>query len=125
MYIIEEMQRDYDELWVIKKELEAEIESLKETCASKEDVEKQIATCRSDMVTQFQGLVQHGVEQSPMIQSIALQILKLDKMQQEISEISKKLDKKDWFSPPLITGEAESDSNPHDKKVTSRCTLSC
>ena len=123
MYIIEEMQRDYDELRVIKKELEAEIESLKETCASKEDVEKQIAICRSDMVVQFQGLVQQAVEQSPMIQSIAFRSLKLDKIQQELSEISKKLNEKDRPNPPLITGKAEDESN--DGKATSRCTLSC
>ena len=125
MYIIEQMQRDYDELQVIKKELEEKMESLKATCASKEDVEKQIAVCRNDVATLIQELVQRAVEQSPTIQLIGHQTLKLDKMQQEMSEISKRLDEKDRPSPPLITGKPESDSNPHDKKATSHCTLSC
>lgn len=128
------MQIENDKLCIKQKELEAEMESLKATCASKEDMEKQIAICRSDMPTQIRELLrvelQQAIDQSPTIQMISRQSLntsmKVDKVEQKVSEMSIKLDKKDQPSPPLITGEAESDSNPHDEKVTkSHCTISC
>ena len=110
--------------------MQREIESLKATCASKEDVEKQIAICRSDMPTQIREFLrfelQQAIDQSPTIQMISRQSLntnrKVDKVEQKFSEMIIKLDEKDQPSPPLITGEAESDSN---QVTNTRCTLSC
>ena len=105
--------------------MQREIESLKATCASKEDVEKQIAVSRNDVATQIQELFQFGlqraVEQSPTIQMISRQLLKVDKVEQKVSEISIKLDEKDRPNPPLITGKAEGESN---QVTNTRCTLS-
>ena len=105
--------------------MQREIESLKATCASKEDVEKQIAICRSDMPTQirefFRFELQQAIDQSPAIQMISRQLLKVDKVEQKVSEISIKLDEKDRPNPPLITGKAEGESN---QVTNTRCTLS-